>query len=139
MTKRVGKTLCLMATICITMAAQGEPALTALNLPHYPWLARQARVEGIVKVAFTLLPKSEAPTKVELISGPPISNGTAVEELKRLAVENVKTWRFQNGDAVEHRYETTFDFRLSGPKEVVSFQSFHYITVKSGGGEIIAN
>jgi hypothetical protein len=76
-------------------------------------------------VAFTLLPDSEWPTKIEVLSGPPISKGTVFEELKTLAVENVRTWRFQNRDAVEHRYETTVDFQISGAKEVVSFQSFH--------------
>jgi len=108
-------------------------------MPRYNWLARQARVQGIIKVAFTLLPHAGEPTKVELLSAPPISIGTAVEELKKTALENVKTWRFENGDAVEHRYETTFDFQLGGRGDLVSFQSFHYITIVAGEGPLIAN
>ena len=137
--KRIGNTLFLMAAICITMAAQTEPVLTALNMPHYPWLARQARIEGVVKVAFTLQPEAKEPTKVEVISGPLTSEGTAADLLNTAAVENVKTWRFQNGDAVEHRYVTTFDFQIAGEGEVVSFQSFHHVTIESGGGKIISN
>ena len=139
MTKCIGTALCLLAAACITMAGQTEPVLSALNMPHYPWLARQARVEGVVKVAFTLQPEAKEPTKVELISGTSTSAGTATELLKTAAVENVKTWRFQNADAVEHRYVTTFDFQIAGDDEVVSFQSFHHVTVESGGGKIISN
>src|SRR5215472_15372033 len=104
MTKRTVYVFLFVATTCITMTAQSEPTLSTLNMPRYAWLARQARVEGIVKVAFTLLPHAVEPSNVQLVSAPPISTGTAVEELKRTALENVKTWRFENGDAVEHRY-----------------------------------
>lgn len=139
MVKRSGFVLLLVATISITMAAQSEPTLVTLNMPRYNWLARQARVQGIVKVAFTLLPQAGEPTKVEVVAGPPASIGTAVEELKKTALENVKTWRFENGDAVEHRYETTFDFQLGGRSDVVSFQSFHSVTIVAGEGPMIAN
>jgi hypothetical protein len=36
------------------MAAQTEPALVTVNMPKYPPLARQARIEGVVKLTFTL-------------------------------------------------------------------------------------
>ena len=139
MTKRVGTVLCLFAAVWITMAAQNEPILTALNMPHYPRLARQARIEGVVKVAFTLQAGAEEPTQVEVISGALTSEGTAAGLLNTAALENVKTWRFQNADAIEHRYVTTIDFRLAGDDEVVSFQSFHHVTVESGGDKIISN
>lgn len=139
MTKRVGIALCLLAAACITMAAQTEPVLSALNMPHYPWLARQARIGGVVKVTFTLRPEAKGPTNVEVVSESSTSKGTASELLKTAAAENVKTWRFQNADAVEHSYVTTFDFRIAGDDETVSFQSFHHVTVESGGGKIISN
>jgi hypothetical protein len=132
MKKRIGVTLCIMFTACITMVAQSEPILTALNMPRYPWLAVQGRAQGLVKVAFTLRPHADEPTKVELISG------TANDLLKNAALENVKTWRFANSDAAEHRYEVTFEFQLEG-KQVVSFQSFRYVTVVFGDPPIIAN
>jgi hypothetical protein len=118
------------------MAAQVEPTLTMLNMPRYSRMARQARVQGIVKVAFTLPPHAGGPMHVELVlSGPQPSEGKVVELLKESAVENVKTWRFENHDAVEHRYETTFEFRLSPGKDVVSFQSFHSVTIVAGDNE----
>ena len=139
MIKRTSSVFLLVTTICITVAAQSEPTLLTLNMPRYTWLARQTRVQGIVKVAFTLLPRAGEPTKVELVSGPPASMGTAVEELKKAALENVKTWRFENREGVEHRYETTFDFQLGGRSDLVSFQSFHYVTIVAGEPPIIAN
>jgi hypothetical protein len=131
-TMRVGAALCLIAVVCTTAAAQTEPKLTTLNMPHYGGLARQARVQGIVKVAFTLTPNAAEPTNVELMSGASLSTGTANKLLNESAIENVKTWRFENHDSVEHRYETTFEFRLSTGKDVVSFQSFHSVTIVAG-------
>lgn len=108
-----------------------RPVLSALNMPHYPGLTRQSRIEGVVKVSFTLQPHAEEPTNVEAVAGHPL--------LKTAAVENLKTWRFQNGDAAGHKYVTTFDFRIAGDDEAVSFQSFHHVTIESGGGKIISN
>jgi len=139
MRMRSGFAFSFVMTTCITMAGQSEPTLLTLNMPRYAWSARQARVQGIVKVAFTLLPHEIEPTNVQPVSAPPIAMGTAVEELKRTALENVKTWRFENGDAVEHRYETTFDFQLGGRADLVSFQSFHQVTIVAGEPPIIAN
>jgi outer membrane biosynthesis protein TonB len=121
------------------MAAQSEPALLTLKMPRYTLLARQARVQGVVKVAFTLLPHSVEATNVQVVSAPPDSMGAATEELKRTALDNVKAWRFENGDAVEHRYETTFEFKLDGATDFVSFQSFHRVTIVAGEGPVIAN
>ena len=142
MMKRLVNTLCLIIAICIASTAQrqSEPVLAALNMPHYPWLARQTRVEGVIKVAFTLQSGAKEPTKLEVVSA---STPAARNLLKTAAVENVKTWRFewpsQSGDAVEYRYVTTFNFQIAGDDEAVSFQSFHHVTVESGGGKIISN
>jgi len=135
MIKRIGTTLCLIGGVCITMAAQVDPTLKTLNMPSCTRMARQARVQGIVNVAFILPPHAGQPTHVELVSGPRASEGKAVELLEESVVENVKTWRFENPDAVEHRYETTFEFRLSSGKDVVSFRSFHSVTIVAGDDE----
>ena len=53
--------------------------------------------------------------------------------LKGAAVDNVKTWKFENPYAVERKYETTFRYRLSGVEvplptsATVTFQSFHQV------------
>jgi TonB family protein len=126
MTSRIVTLLCLVsAFFCIATAAQSEPALVAVNMPKYPPLARQARIEGVVKLTFTLSANSQEATNIEVVSGHPM--------LKGAAVDNVKTWKFENPYAVERKYETTFRYRLSVAEvpepttPIVTFQSFHQV------------
>jgi outer membrane biosynthesis protein TonB len=121
MTIRICTVLCFAASISITMAAQSGPVLVSANIPKHPPLACQARIGGVVKLTFTLGSNPDVPTDVEAVSGPAL--------LKDAAVENVKTWRFQNHYA-EGTYETTFDYQLpmSGP-EKVTFESFRRVEV----------
>ena len=74
-----------------------------------------------MKLTFTLGANGAEPTDVEAVSGPTL--------LKGAAVENVKTWRFENHYA-DGKYETTFDYQLlaSGPKKV-TFESFRRVEV----------
>jgi outer membrane biosynthesis protein TonB len=121
MTIRICTILCFAASISITMAAQSEPVLASASIPKHPPLACQARIGGVVKLTFTLGTDGAEPTDVEAVSGPTL--------LKGAAVENVKTWRFENHYA-DGRYETTFDYQLpmSGPKKV-TFESFRRVEV----------
>lgn len=128
MTIRVYTLLSFLAAATLTMAAQTEPVLTSANIPKYPPLAAQARVEGIVKLSFRLEAGAAEPTNVEVVSGHPL--------LKRAALENVKTWRFENPfPPVERKYETTFKYRLSDRKAVgkkkviVTFESFDHVEI----------
>jgi TonB family protein len=105
------------------MAAQSEPALLAVNMPTYPPLARQARIAGVVKLTFVLAGNAGEPTNVEVISGPPM--------LKNAAIENVKTWRFNDSYACG-KYQTTFRYGFSGThpaQPIVTFHSFHQVDV----------
>ena len=74
-----------------------------------------------MKLAFTLGANGAEPTDVEAVSGPTL--------LKGAAVENVKTWRFENRYA-DGKYETTFDYQfpMSGP-EKITFESFRRVEV----------
>jgi TonB family protein len=122
MTSRAIKLLCFVVFFCLTMAAQTEPALVTVNMPKYPPLACQARIEGVVKLTFTLSANAGEPTNIEVVSGHPI--------LKGAAIENVRTWKFQNPYAVERKYETTFRYRLSDhPRQstTVTFESFYEV------------
>ncbi len=123
MTTRICAVLAFVAAISITMAAQSEPTLISANIPKHPPLARQARIEGIVKLTFTLAANAVEPTNVEVVSGHAL--------LKAAAVENVKTWRFQNPYAVERKYETTFEYRLplAEGSQKVTFESFHKVEI----------
>jgi len=123
---RNGFLIFLVSAISITMVAQTEPSLLSANIPKYPPLACQARIEGVVRLTFTLPANGLQPTNVEVVSGHPM--------LKDSAVENVKTWRFeQNPYAVERNYETTFKYRLSGiesrgqKRVTVTFDSFREV------------
>ena len=129
MTTRVAVLLCFAAAISITMAAQREPVLSSANIPMYPPLACRARVQGTVKLTFNLPANDGEPTKIEVVSGHPLLNSAALE--------NVKTWHFDNSDAVERKYETTFEYRLTegelAPgqtrKLTVSLESFHKMEI----------
>jgi TonB family protein len=116
-----------VAAVSVTMAAQTEPSLLLANIPKYPPVARQARIEGVVRLTFLLPANGLQPTNVEVVSGHPM--------LKGAAVENVKTWRFeQNPYAVERKYETTFKYRLSGVESAgrrikATFDSFREVEV----------
>lgn len=128
MTTRVGILLCFVVAVSIMMVAQDEPVLISANIPKYPPLACQARVEGVVKLTFTLAAQASEPTNVEVVSGHPLLNGAALE--------NVRTWRFDNPYTVERKYETTFKYRLSGrelaggtKKLTVSLESFHNVEI----------
>jgi Gram-negative bacterial TonB protein C-terminal len=121
---RICTVLYFAAAIPITMTAQSEPALVSANIPRHPPLACQARIEGSVKLTFSLKANASEPTDVEVVSGHPM--------LKSAAVENVKTWHFQNPYAAERKYETIFDYRLplSGPQKV-TFESFHRVEIST--------
>jgi TonB family protein len=139
MTWRLVVLLCFAFTVCLTVLAETEPVLTSANIPKYPPLACQARVEGIVKVSFTLLAHSGEPTNVEVVSGHPMLNAAAIE--------NIKTWRFDNPYVVDRKYETTFKYRLSG-KELpggstkrltVSLESFRQVEIVTDAYEPTVN
>jgi TonB family protein len=128
MTNRISTVLCFVAAVCIGMAAQtDEPLLITVQLPKYPPLAHQARIEGVVKLTFTLSANAGEPTNVEVVSGHPMLTGAAMD--------NVKTWRFENHYAVERKYATTFRYGLSGievpapTRDKVTFDSFHQVEV----------
>jgi hypothetical protein len=55
------KLFCFVVFFCLSMAAQTEPTLVAVNMPKFPPLARQARIEGVVKLTFTLSANAESP------------------------------------------------------------------------------
>lgn len=125
MKRYLGTLICLSLAVCIGVVAQTDnPELLSTNIPFYPPLARQARVYGTVKVAFTLSANGGEPVNVEAVSGHPL--------LKSAAAENVKTWRFRNTYAVERKYETTFHYTLTeSESRHVTFESFHVVEIVS--------
>ena len=137
MVNRILLLICCVVAACTVMAGQTEPALVAVNLPKYPPLARQARIEGAVRISFTLPANSGTPSDVEVISGHPGLNGAALD--------NVKTWKFENPYAVARKYQTTFRYKLTGfevpqPKNcVVTFDGYRQVDVVSDVAAPVVN
>jgi TonB family protein len=107
-----------------------EPRLRSAGLPQYPAIARQAQIQGEVKVEFVLNFDGD-PVSVVAVSGHPMLRGAAEQ--------NVKTWKFelpQNLYRTEWKYETTFSFKISNdkqpyenPKLTVTMDSYRYVEV----------
>src|SRR5277367_2123946 len=74
--------------LCCLASAQSlpEPILQSGQMPTYPPIARAARIEGEVKVAFVLNEKGEVES-VEVKSGHPM--------LKNATADIVKSWKFK--------------------------------------------
>lgn len=121
----------LLLSLCASAQHPSEPVLKSSEMPKYPPLARQARIQGEVKIEF-VLNQDGVPITVNLVSGHPM--------LAPTAVENVRAWRFEvpaDQATTERRYETTFEFKLdsgeadpadSGKLTVVT-HSFHRVEV----------
>lgn len=107
-----------------------EPRLLSAGLPRYPPIARQARIQGEVRVDFILNQNGE-PVSVTAVSGHPM--------LKPAAEENVRTWRFElpkNLFRTEWTYSTTFNFKIAddgqpyeNAKLTVVLDSYRYVEV----------
>ena len=114
-----------------TAQTQSEPILKVPGQPTYPPLARQARIQGQVKLEFVVNQDGE-PVSVTTISGHPM--------LAPSAEAAIWTWRFQipKSESLEDLHlATTFDYELvdsapnysdSTPPPAV-FNSFHHVTV----------
>src|SRR5271154_931830 len=79
-----------------------EPTLISAGLPWYPPIARLTKIQGEVKVDFTLNSNGE------VVSATAVSGHSF---LKAAAEENVKTWRFElpkNLYRTDWKYSTVF-------------------------------
>ncbi|ABF41102.1 outer membrane transport energization protein TonB [Candidatus Koribacter versatilis Ellin345] len=104
---------------------------------HYPALARQARIQGDVEIAFHI-GDDGVPIGTEPISGHPM--------LTQAALDNVATWRFKPVSAHDaHTYKTTFRFELDalngpydyGPKTIrhgLALVEVQVVSTWIGGG-----
>ena len=126
--------VCVIAEECCLASAQSlpEPILKSGEMPIYPPIARAARIEGEVKVAFVLNGKGEVES-VDVKSGHPM--------LRDATANVVKSWKFRlpNLFRTEWKYDTIFRYHLSGKelesneiaKLTIVVDSFHRIDVMS--------
>ena len=110
---------------------QGSPDyyIASLQMPCYPPLARQAKVEGIVKVRIEV-GNDGAVTLAEGLEGSPI--------LQSASIPNIRTWKFGAGGGEDvSRLKTTvvFEYRLEGEPgwercaTRVIFDSFNHVSI----------
>jgi len=125
--------LCFLFLI-VTIApaqTQPEPVLKVLAQPAYPPLARQARIQGQVRLEFVVNQNGE-PVSVTVISGHPM--------LAPSAEASVWAWRFsmpKSNSLEDTHLATTFDYVMSdlAPNDFAAspppavFASFHHVTV----------
>jgi hypothetical protein len=101
-------TTVLLATGVLALGQKlPEPTLISAGLPKCPVIARLAKVQGEVKVDFTLNSNGEV-VSATAISGPPL--------LKAAGEDNVKTWKFElpkNLYRTDWKYSSVFNFKIS--------------------------
>lgn len=107
---KIGRILLAVFTLFACGHTQGSPDyyITSLQMPCYPPLARQARVQGQAKIKIEV-GKDGTVTLAEAIEGSPI--------LKDASLPNARTWKFGGGQGVDlSRLKTTivFDYKLEG-------------------------
>ncbi len=132
----LGMRVAQLCLCCVLMAVAGlaqqksTPYLHRADLPIYPIVARQARIEGAVRISFRV-ERDGTVSDVEVVSGHPM--------LRAAAVDNVRSWRFRLTRQTEpsQLYETEFVYRLSGkdvrenPRLTVSLESFRRVDITS--------
>jgi TonB family protein len=125
----VGTLVLIAGTILASTLGASAPKPTSSVLPGYPERARQAHVDGTVKLWFEL-DQNGAVTQVGIASGNPL--------LRDAALEAVKSWRFQPNTLPPNvRLETEFVYVLKvqtkqgEPKLTVSMTDFKHVEVIS--------
>jgi TonB family protein len=103
--------------------------IASLQMPCYPPLARQAKVEGIVKVRIEV-GNDGSVTRAEALEGSAI--------LQSASMPNIRTWKFSAGAGEDvSRLKTTvaFEYRLEGEPgwekcaTRVIFDSFNHVSI----------
>lgn len=87
----------------LSLAQEGTqplPVVTAASVPFYPPIARQAHIEGEVRL--------EVSTDYDHVSNVSILSGQIM--LAQAAKANVSTWHF--GPDIRMKFEVTFHYRL---------------------------
>jgi TonB family protein len=121
----------LAFSLFVVAQQRSEPVLKSFDTPRYPPLARQARIQGEVRLEFFVNHNGDV-VAVNLLSGHPM--------LAPAATETVKTWKFQfpkNSPLDDQRYETVFEFDIAtevlelptGNNAKIVTDSFHHVRI----------
>lgn len=99
------------AGVMLTLPAIGQenrPVMKAGEMPTYPAIARQARIEGTVVLKITT--DGNAVEKVEVVSGHPMLVGNSVSA--------VKAWQFETHEPTTFTFKLTYDQLTEADEEV---------------------
>ena len=108
--KRLHLVVMLLLCSIPTLAKDPEPYFQTAPMPFYPPLARQARIEGTVKLRFVVT-QDGATDRVEALSGHAL--------LRAAAIDNVKQWKFgwPNPCICTTTKEAELTYKLTGKEE----------------------
>jgi TonB family protein len=104
--KLMSTTMVVLLLGLTALAADPEPYIKSAPMPFYPPLARQASVEGSVKVSFVVDALGDT-SEIEADGGDPM--------LKQAATESVRGWKFawRNPCSCRVKREAYFFYRLT--------------------------
>jgi TonB family protein len=115
----------------ITAAGQ-EQRIVSLEMPAYPPLARQARVQGLVTIEIEV-DKDGVVSLANLVDGHPL--------LKAEAMQNVRTWKFRADAPL--KTTVVFDFRMrdepAQPSVRVVFDSYRRVEITTNPPILVNN
>jgi outer membrane biosynthesis protein TonB len=110
------------AALLAQESAKALPEVTEHRIPVYPPLARQARIQGSVRLR--LMTNGHAVTDVVVLEGHPL--------LTRSATDSVRTWKFV--DHVPGAFDVTFDFRLPEDETFLQQPGIIEVIAEPGSG-----
>jgi TonB family protein len=91
------------------LGADAEPYLKSAQMPFYPPLCRQARIEGTVSMHFTVNEQGDT-SDVQAVTGNKM--------LQDAAIKNIQDWKFwPTRCACRVKRDAVFVYRLSGETE----------------------
>jgi|SRR5450755_142049 len=107
---KISPLMMVLFTLLASGHTQGSPDyyISSLQMPCYPPLARQAKVQGLAKVRIELGSDGTV-TFAEALEGNPI--------LQAAALPNARTWKFggeQGADLSRLKTTIVFEYRLEG-------------------------
>ena len=128
---KTSRVMVVLFTLLASGHTQGSPEyyISSLQMPCYPPLARQARVQGQAKVRIEV-GNDGTVILAEALEGNPI--------LQAAALPNARTWKFSDGQGADlSKLKTTivFEYRLEGDPgwercaARIVFDSFNHVEI----------
>jgi TonB family protein len=128
---KISRVMVVLFTLLASGHTQGSPDyyISSVQMPCYPPLARQAKVQGQAKVRIEV-GNDGAVTLAEALEGSPI--------LQAAALPNARTWKFgggQGADLSKLRTTIVFEYRLEGEPgwercaARIIFDSFNHVEI----------